>query len=75
MISVVMSGSLELDRGFGSGDHKHAASLTYQDGLVDYVHPYAHDCSQLLCLSNHLLGSRLSRFPQRSLVTCGAASH
>ena|SRR5215203_1646465 len=74
MISVVMSVSQELDCGSGSADHKHSASLTYLDGLVDHVHPYVHVCSQLLCLSNHLLGSRLSRFPQGSLVACGAAS-
>jgi hypothetical protein len=73
MISVVMSVSLELDCGAGSADHKHAASLTYLDGLVIYVNPYDHVCSHLLCLSNRLLGSRLSRSPQRSLVACGAA--
>jgi hypothetical protein len=45
MISVVMSGSLELDRGSGSADHKHAASLTYLDGLVVYVNPYDRVCA------------------------------
>ena len=52
MISVVMSVSLELDRDSGSADHKHAASLTYLDGLVDYVHTSAPSCSASATISS-----------------------